>query len=100
MLGRADSFFLRLLAALLVGLGAAGRESDDDRSFICSVPGANCEAAALTTWKDISGRQRTITIRSDVQFHHLYRLRYTDAPNSGTCIAMSSSAMTGLPSRR
>ena len=82
MLGRADSFFLRLLAARYwSGLGAAGRESDDDRSFICSVPGANCEAAALTTWKDIQRAAEDHYDRSDAcSFTTFIAYEYTDAP--------------------
>ena len=54
MINRGDNFFVPLLVARYwSGLSATGRESDDDRSIICSVPGADCKAAAAETWADI-----------------------------------------------
>jgi len=82
MLGRADNFFLRLLAARYwSGLGAAGRESDADRSSICSVPGSDCKAAALDTWTDIQRAAEDHYDRSsDCRFTTFVAYEYTDAP--------------------
>lgn len=82
MLGRADNFFLRLLAARYwSGLGAAGRESDADRSLICSVPGADCTAAALDTWTDVQQAAEDHYDRSsDCSFTTFVAYEYTDAP--------------------
>lgn len=82
MINRADNFFVRLLAARYwSGLGAAGRESNEDRSIICSVPGADCEAAALETWTDIQRAAEDHYDRSpDCQFTSFVAYEYTDAP--------------------
>lgn len=82
MLNRADNFFVRLLAASYwSGLGAAGRESEDDRSIICSVPGADCRAKALETWTDIQQAAEDHYDRSSAcEFTTFVAYEYTDAP--------------------
>jgi len=82
MLNRADNFFIRLLAARYwSGLSASGRESDDDRSFICSVPGADCKAKALETWTDIQQAAEDHYDRSSAcEFTTFVAYEYTDAP--------------------
>ena len=83
MLNRADNFFVRLLAARYwSGLSAAGRESDDDRSIICSVPGADCKAAAAETWADIQQAAQDHYDRSAAcEFTTFVAYEYTDAPD-------------------
>ncbi len=82
MLGRADNFFLRLLAARYwSGLGAAGRDTDADRSIICNLPGQDCKAAALDTWSDIQRAAEDHYDRSaECQFTTFVGYEYTDAP--------------------
>jgi hypothetical protein len=82
ILGRADNFFLRLLAARYwSGLSATGRNSDADRSFLCSVPGADCAAAALDTWSSIQQAAEEHYDRSpDCAFTSFVGYEYTDAP--------------------
>ena len=83
MLNRADNFFVRLLAARYwSGLSATGRESDDDRSIICSVPGADCKAAAAETWTDIQQAAEDYYDRSAAcEFTTFVAYEYTDAPD-------------------
>ena len=82
MLNRADNFFIRLLAARYwSGLSATGRESDDDRSFICKLPGVDCPAAAAQTWADIQQAAEDHYDRSaDCAFTTFVAYEYTDAP--------------------
>jgi len=83
MINRADNFFVRLLAARYwSGLSAAGRESDEDRSIICSVPGADCQAAAAQTWADIQQAAEDHYDRSaGCEFTTFVGYEYTDAPD-------------------
>jgi len=83
MLNRADNFFVRLLAARYwSGLSAAGRESEEDRSIICSVPGADCAAAAAETWADIQQAAEDHYDRSAAcDFTTFVGYEYTDAPD-------------------
>ena len=82
MINRADNFFVRLMAAAYwSGMSASGRESDDDRSFICSMPGADCKAAALETWTDIQQAAEDHYDRSSAcEFTTFVGYEYTDAP--------------------
>ncbi len=83
IINRVDNFFIRLLAARYwSGLGAAGRESDKDRSIICSMPGSDCAAAALDTWTDIQRAAEENYDRSnDCTFTTFVAYEYTDAPD-------------------
>ncbi len=82
MINRSENFFIRLLAARYwSGMSAAGRESDEDRSIICSVPGADCKVAALETWDDIQQAAEDHYDRSsDCEFTTFVAYEYTDAP--------------------
>ncbi|MEH6593740.1 MAG: DUF3604 domain-containing protein, partial [Halioglobus sp.] len=82
MMNRADNFFVRLLAASYwSGLSAKGRDSDDDRSFICSLPGVDCKTAAAETWADIQRAAEDHYDRSAAcQFTTFVAYEYTDAP--------------------
>jgi len=83
MMNRSDNFFIRLLAARYwSGLGAAGRESDADRSFLCRLPGVDCAAAAAGTWADIQQAAEDHYDRSaDCAFTTFVGYEYTDAPD-------------------
>ena len=82
MMNRADNFFVRLLAARYWSeLSASGRDSDEDRSLICSVPGADCEAKALETWSNIQQAAEDHYDRSSAcKFTTFVAYEYTDAP--------------------
>ena len=90
MLNRADNFFVRLLAARYwSGLSAAGRESDEDRSIICSLPGVDCQAMAAQKHGPICSRQprSTMIVAQPVSSPRLWPTSTPTPPSSIICIA-------------
>lgn len=102
IMNRADTFIIRLLAAnYWSSLSTKGRESDDDRSYLCSMPGSDCTAAARNVWENIQQAAEDNYDRSeDCGFTSFVGYEYTDAPeyrNMHRNVIFRNAEVTELP---